>query len=150
MGLDVWEARFASRGGVYYFVRRGRDIVPISDLGKEVERDSTARGPRIRYAVELPQDDAIMEVEVGSAKATRKGRCGYLHVRIASIVELQGKPQEEWHAILRDAPEAVLGALLTSPNVPSWMKGRIKSWGSDARGFCSVATKSETGQFLST
>lgn len=129
MELDVWETRFASRGGVYYFVRRDRDIVPISELGKEVERHSTARGPRIRYAVELPQDDAIIEVEVGSAKATRKGRCGYLHVRIASTAELQSKPKEEWHAILRDAPEAVLDALLTSPNVPTWMKGRIKSWG---------------------
>lgn len=129
MGLDVWEARFASRGGTCYFVPRGRDIVPISDLGKEVERDSTARGPRVRYAVELSRDDAIIEVEVGSVKATRKGRGGYLHVRIASIGELQGKPQREWHAILRDAPEATVDALLTSPNVPSWMKGRIKSWG---------------------
>ena len=128
MKLDVQEARFASRGGTYYFAPRGRDIVPISDIGKEVERHSTARGPSVRYAVELRQDDAIMEIEVGSAKSTRKGRRGYLHVRIASMGELQGKPQQEWDAILRDAPEADVDALLRSPNVPSWMKGRIKSW----------------------
>jgi len=129
MELDLWEARFASRGGTYYFLSRGQDIIPISDLGKEVERHSTARGPRVRYTVELTQEDMIIEVEVGSARATRKGQRGYLHVEMASIRELQGKLQQEWHTILKSAPQAIVDAILASPNVARWMKGRIKSWG---------------------
>ena len=129
MEFDLWEARFASRGGTYYFLSRGQDIVPISDLGKEIERHSTARGPRVRYTVELTEDDVIIEVEVGSAKAARKGQRGYLHVEMASTRELQGKPQREWHAILRSAPQVIVDAILASPKVPTWMKKRIKSWG---------------------
>lgn len=129
MEFDLWEARFASRGGTYYFLYRGRDIVPISDFGKEIERHSTARGPRVRYIVDLTEDDVIVEVEVGSAKATRRGQRGYLHVEMASTRELQGKPQQEWHAVLRNAPQTIVDAILASPKVLTWMKKRIKSWG---------------------
>jgi len=129
MELEVWEARFASRGGTYYFLSRGKDIIPIPEIGREVERNVTARGPSVRYAVELPEDDTIVEVEVGSAKATRRGQRGYLHVEMARLGELQGKPQREWHTVLRNAPLDIVNALLTSPKVPRWMKGRIDSWG---------------------
>lgn len=129
MELDVWEARFASRGGTYYFVHRASDIIPISDLGREVERNPTARGPRVRYAVELQQDDTIVEVEVGSAKATRRGQRGYLHIEISPVATLQGKPQQDWHTILRHAPQTTVDSLLASPIISPWMKRRIRSWG---------------------
>ena len=129
MEFDLWETRFASRGGIYYFLCRGEEIIPISALGKEVERDTTARGPRVRYAVELTQDDTIVQVDVGSAKATRRGQRGILQVQSASLGELEGKPQEEWHTILRNAPQPIVDAILLSPNVPPWMIKRIKSWG---------------------
>jgi hypothetical protein len=129
MQLDVREARFASRGGTYYFVLRGSDIIPISDLSREAERNPTARGPRIRYVADVKQDDVIVEVEVGSAKAARRGQRGYLHVKEGSAGKLQGRPWQEWHLDLKHAPQTTIQALVASPNAPSWMKRRISSWG---------------------
>jgi len=129
MEFGVWEARFASRGGTYYFVLRERRIIPVSDLGKEIERHPTARGPRVRYTVELSQDDAIVEVEVGSARSARKGQRGYLHVEMAKQADLQGKAEQEWHTVLKNAPVEVVDLILASSHVPIWMKKRIQTWG---------------------
>ena len=61
----MWEFRRRSRGGTYYFVDRGGEIVPIGAVAKELQREDSARGPTVCLSADLAEYDQLIEIPTG-------------------------------------------------------------------------------------
>ena len=110
------EFRKGSYGGLYYFVERAGEILPIRAVAKELSSEPTSRGPVVQLSVELAEEDYLIEVNFSrSAKTIGLGK--------EKASNLKGIDQQKWR--IPTLSEEDTKRLLTSKAMPTRMKKQI-------------------------
>jgi hypothetical protein len=114
--VQVWERRSTSYGGRYYFILRGRKILPIEKLGVLKQRGK-GREPCV-ISASLKPDDLVLQVDFSNSG---------LAMLAYSCRAREMKPDDlGFHdTTSQDADPAILKRLSQNPALPKWLRNQL-------------------------